>query len=328
MIPRISIKQSVLKKLIERPLYSHVLTCFFCLGFIGSLTNDYYHSLRKNKERQFLRGNIERTRTDLNIKAIQRIHTALAGQNSFKFVVVGDSQRRHKTFEKVLSAALQHNPDFILHTGDLTTGGKYYQYKELIDFVEGYAIPIVFAIGNHDIAHKGSRCFTKMFGPSDFFFDVGAYRFVFVNNNEKKPLDTVTHLPHNYSGYENEPGLSNATLATIEELLEAKTNAFIIMHQPPPIEPFRFHSFTRNADAFFRLMDVYGDKVSRVFCGHIHGYGETHYRGVEYVVTGGAGGELVEGRDEEGIIGKHNYVLVTVADNLVSHKVYFLNDTT
>ncbi len=307
-------------------LYTYILTCCLSMALLIVLGVDYKDSLADKQERQYLRGKLEAPYRNLNIKNIQSIQTFLEAQDSFSFVVLGDSQRRHRIFREVLTEALQHDPDFIIHTGDLTTGGKYYQFMELTDFLEDYDIPIVFAVGNHDIAHKGTQCFTQIFGPMDFYFDVGTHRFIFINNNANEPLDDVPHLPDNYSGYEFQPGIDTAILGIVEELIDSAENTFIIMHQPPPVEPFLFRSFSKNADAFLSLMDAHNDKIQRVFCGHIHGYGEARYNGIDFVVTGGAGADLVKGQEAGGIIAKHNYVLVTVSGNTVSHDVYFLDD--
>jgi hypothetical protein len=70
-------------------------------------------------------------------------------------------------------------------------------------------------------------------------------------------------------------------------------------------------------------MKQHATKISGVFSGHIHGYSELVSDGVTYIVSGGAGKKLHASR--EGITNKFNYVLVTVADNTVTHQVKFIS---
>ena len=111
-------------------------------------------------------------------------------------------------------------------------------------------------------------------------------------------------------------------ISDIDHLLQSKDHNFIFMHQPPPIGPSRNRSFTRNADLFMDLLQKRAQNVHYVFSGHLHGYAETKYKGVTYIISGGAGGKLHS--THNGLSGKYNYVLVRVADSDVSKSVYFI----
>ncbi len=297
-------------------------TYVFVLALTGFIGNKYWKDLKLDHEKKHLNGGLPDAPQNINIQAIRTIREKTARRSEFVFVVLGDSQRRHKTFKKILEDASRHNPDFIIHTGDLTTGGRYYQYKESLEAISSFKTPIVFAVGNHDVSHNGERCFAMMFGPQNFFFDVGDYRFIFVNNNSEKASCSIDSLPDPQNGSVSANGIDEYTLETIERVLEEKKNSFVVMHMPPPLGPFRFHSFQMNSDRFLDLMKKNAGRVKSVFCGHIHGFGEQDHHGVPYVVTGGAGGRLR--RDCEGIVAKHHYVVVKVSGNTVTRRVHYV----
>jgi len=99
-----------------------ILLCAVVIGFIATsilqwvkLANEEY--LYYNPKT--LKRKLATLPTDFNIKNIERLKTSV-DPSSFKFVVVGDSEGYHDVFGRILEDALSHNPDFIIHLGDLT----------------------------------------------------------------------------------------------------------------------------------------------------------------------------------------------------------------
>jgi Icc-related predicted phosphoesterase len=298
-------------------------TCILALVVCGFIVNTYYSALKRTAEEQHLKGRLRSVPENVNTRAIKAIQNAVAREDDFTFVVLGDSQRRHATFRRVLKHASSQNPDFIIHTGDVTTGGRLYQYKESLSAIRHSTVPMVFSPGNHDLSHNGERCFSMMIGPLDFYFDVGGYRFIIVNNCGESTSCGIAGLPDSRSPRMYATGIPDHTLRNIEALIETQQSCFIIMHMPPPIGPFQFHSFDLNSRQFLEMMQKHAGRVRCVFSGHIHGYGEIEHGGVAYVVTGGAGGRLRKNRDS--IVARHHYVAVRVSGDTVTRQVQYVS---
>jgi len=258
----------------------------------------------------------------LNKNTIEKIHRRIGGRESFTFIVLGDNRGAGRQFKTVLEQAGAHKPDFIIHTGDFTDCGKNEEYRHIIELCSRGEIPVVFCPGNHDLRGNGAQNFKQFFGRLNFVFDInGRYRFICINNNNKKGNPVITKKRR--WRYENDRGIEDKSMGMIEEALHAEKKHFIIMHIPPPVGQFRFKAFTWNAASFLGLLRQKAPLISRVFCGHIHGYGEARYGDVRCVVTGGAGAPLQIGRD--GIVNRFHYVLVTVQQDRVSHKLCFVD---
>ncbi|MBD3322651.1 MAG: hypothetical protein GF350_16235 [Chitinivibrionales bacterium] len=298
-------------------------TYVLALALTGVVGNRYWKDLKQDAEEKHLKSRLPDAFRNLNINAIKAIQEKTCADREFTFVVLGDSQRRHKVFRKVLQDASRHNPDFFIHTGDLTTGGRYHQYRESVEAISDFKTPIVFGMGNHDISHNGERFFSLMFGPQNFFFDVGGCRFIFINNNSEKVSCSIDSLPHSRNGDVYPNGIDEYTLESIEKLIAEKKNVFLVMHMPPPIGPFRLHGFHMNSSRFLALMEKYSDRVRSVFCGHIHGYAEIELNDIPYVITGGAGGPLRKNYD--GIVARHHYVVVKAAGSSVTRHVHYVS---
>lgn len=296
--------------------------CLLALVLAGVVCSSSYYELKRTAEEQHLKGRLRSVPDNLNAGAIAAIQRRVGGASAFTFIVLGDSQRRHRIFRRVLAHASSHNPDFIVHTGDLTTGGRLHQYNESLSAIRHCPVPLVLAPGNHDLSHNGERCFARMFGPLHFFFDVGAYRFIVVNNSSSIMPCGIDSLPESRDTRIHPSGFSRHTLDNIEHLLQTRHHCFLIMHMPPPVGAFQFHSFDLNSRQFLAMMRKHAGRVRCVFSGHIHGYGECEHDGVTYVVTGGAGGRLRKNR--AGIVPRHHYVAMRVMGESVTRQVYYV----
>jgi len=258
----------------------------------------------------------------LNLAAIESIHHQIGKKTSFSFIVLGDSNGNFRQFNDVLRHACARNPDFIIHTGDLTVNGSEKEYREAIELCSRWDVPLVLCPGNHDLRGDGADNFEHFFGPMNFAFDINdRYRVVCINNNNMKQSGPPTNKGRLWR-YENGRGIEDNTMEMIKEELHVDKEHFIIMHIPPPVAQFRFKAFTWNGAAFLRLVEQQESSISRIFCGHIHGYGEARHGQVPCVVTGGAGGNLQIARD--GIDSRFHYVLVTAHGDRVSHEACFI----
>jgi predicted phosphodiesterase len=297
---------------------------FFALSFFALLGFKLWDDRADKREDYSVDQLLAKPPLQLNGQAVKKVTGSLSGQDHFRFAVLGDNRYNLKQLKKILQAIAQDNPDFVIHTGDLTSAGKYQQYMKLLDTIKDFKIPIVFVLGNHDINNRGVDCFLHIFGPVSFSFDINKYRFIFINNTSENAQPEFVRLPED--GVLNQSvavGLDDYQMSGLEKLVQGSEHNFIIMHIPPPVEIFRFHSFNKNGDNFIALMKHYASRIALVLSGHIHGYGEIEQDGVTYVVTAGAGAKLF--KSGKGIINKYNYVLVSVAGNTVTHTVQYID---
>lgn len=291
---------------------------------LSLLLYELWEDLRERLERYWVKALLKNIPPHLNIAAAHKIQDSVAAKDTFKFIVIGDTQKTFKNFKVILEKARQDNCDFVIHVGDATSSGRYRQYMKLVAFIKHCSIPVVFGIGNHDINNRGLECFAHLFGPVDFYFDCKAYRFIFANNTGKKVVPGFINITDNDTPCRFAVGLDDCQITSLEKLLQGKEYSFVIVHLPPDLDTLTHHSFKRNSDRFLQVMRKHAVRVARVFSGHIHGYAELLHDGVQYIVTGGAGEKLHSLRD--GITNKFNYVLVNVTKDKVIHTVHYIDE--
>lgn len=301
----------------------NLLTVLFACGFFllaGYETWDYYARYSEDHSTETLLQNAPK---NLNSNAIKKILARLQQKDVFKFYVIGDTHGSFDNFKKILKKAREEKPDFIIHVADITTGGRYRQYLKTVSFTENLDIPVIFTIGNHDSSHRGREIFAHLFGPLDFYFDTGSYRFIFLDCNYEKINPDFIELPQEPAQYDYLHGFELDQISALDAMINKTGHNFIIMHMPPALDTFKHHSFVRNSQPFLNLMNKYAGRIAGVFSGHIHGYGEVVADGVTYIVTGGAGKRLHDAR--KGITSKFNYILVSVSGNKVIHQARFID---
>jgi predicted phosphodiesterase len=213
----------------------------------------------------------------------QKLEARLAGiqQESYTFVVMGDSRGNDKIFIKCLQAAATYRPLFILHTGDAVSTGSESQFLHFRGVLQQTLpdMPVFVAAGNHELTkrEKGEKrkmLFQQLIGPLDYVLDLPRInaRCIVLDNSDYS-------LTSNQIDY-----LSNQL--TMDNSLK-----FVFMHIPP--QTFKWidsHAFTNGADAFLQTLS--GQSVAGVFYGHYHLYDESRISGTRHIITGGAGAPL------------------------------------
>jgi hypothetical protein len=213
--------------------------------------------------------------------------------DSYRFVVVGDAEPgRFKLWRKlwneegVFGRQLQlinaRSADFTLQLGDMVSRGLASQFEKFLTGLEaaGLASPYLTVLGNHDrhFPHGNSDAsvYRQVFGAPNYAFDRGDYRFVVTDTSDE--------------------GLTQARLRWLDKVLgTARGRRKLVFTHKPPKQFARWTSagiggFARGSAEFLRLMSRHG--VSRVYMGHIHGFGIQEHRGVRYILTGGGGSPL------------------------------------
>lgn len=204
-----------------------------------------------------------------NPKAIRSLYQGPSAE-SYRFVVTGDNRGGDHILQTILKEAEKHNPRFLLHTGDFVSDGFEKEYQNFLGYISAAKFPVLATIGNHEIYNSGRQWYTKYFGPGYFAFQYGQDRFIFVDNADGK--------------------ISKGQMNWLEHQLQQPSRyKFVAMHKPPR-NFIWFHAFTEGAREMMDLVEKY--KANYVFLGHIHIYDKLESKGVNYVVSGGAGAPL------------------------------------
>lgn len=228
--------------------------------------------------------------------------------DSFEIVILGDNRNGYQTFANIIGQINSINPVFAVDNGDLVFGGEPSKYRLFYETVLKLKVPLYTTLGNHDIREGGRSEYTRLFGPPYYSFDYGGIHFIFLDSsrgwaekvaipkeqydwlekdlaaNKGKRIFVVSHIPptdpREYKDPNTLPEMKDAGL--IEKLMY-KYSAYKSLDHGFP---------TRNeAEKFEGLMTRYN--VDTVFLSHIHSYMSFVKGGVRYIISGGAGAELL-----------------------------------
>lgn len=122
--------------------------------------------------------------TGINAKNIALIENKCKGKDTFRFVMMGDTQRWYDETEDFVKAVNKRDDiDFVIHGGDLADFGLTKEFMWMRDIMNGLRIPYVVIIGNHDCLANGEEIFVKIFGQVNYSFMAGNVKFICLNTN-------------------------------------------------------------------------------------------------------------------------------------------------
>ncbi|WP_456367398.1 metallophosphoesterase family protein [Thermococcus sp.] len=185
---------------------------------------------------------------------------------------------------------------FVIDGGDLVYSGTIYQWAELMKAWK-WNKPVFIAVGNHEYNGEGINIYHYFFGPTDYAFSLGGYRYIFAND-----------IMNNYR-------LSDAQWKWLEgELKLAKERGerpVIVMHAPP-YDPRSSDEHTLDPADSQRLLKLMKDYDAFGIFSHIHLYWYGTYQGVRFLITGGGGAPLYA-KPEDG--GFYHYVRLFMGED-------------
>lgn len=203
--------------------------------------------------------------------------------NDYAFAVFGDNKNSHTTFPELLKEVSRDQElRFAMALGDLVFDGEMEKYRYVFTQIrKNLNIPLLTAIGNHELREKGRGLYYDLFGPFYYSFKIGSDYFIVVDDANEKDLDKWQRQ------------------WLEKELRKAAdfSHRFVFMHVPlfDPMGPKHHHCLpSGTAHSLLDLFKKY--KVSHIFASHIHSYYTGKWKGIPFTITGGAGGELV-GKD-------------------------------
>jgi 3',5'-cyclic AMP phosphodiesterase CpdA len=208
--------------------------------------------------------------------------------NQTTFAVLGDSGSGGEHQFAVTRQMAQHDPEFVLHTGDL--GYDRGTRREMIRrFFVPYARslatrPWFVAWGNHDVMTGGGkelRAMLSMPGEHYYAIDRGSTRFYVLDSN----IDFQRGSPQH-----------DWLVSDLQS--EIRKNRIAVFHHAPYSgSPYARTFKKRSAKVREHLCPVFDQfGFSLVFNGHVHGYerAEPEGRKPVYITTGGGGKRLNE----------------------------------
>jgi hypothetical protein len=232
---------------------------------------------------------------------------------SDQYVILGDSRDGYETFDEIIAQVNAIKPAFVIDNGDLVYSGKPNQYRIFDRMAEKFSSTLCTTLGNHDIRGSGRETYTTLYGPAYYSFDFGANHFVFLDSSR---------------GYAETRAIPDEQYAWLERDLQKAQGKriFVISHVPPVdprsgLQPNEIEAYTdkvkqeggfvekkleeysedanidhgfrnkQEAQKFESLMTQY--KVAAVYLSHIHSYFDYTKDSVRYIISGGAGAELL-----------------------------------
>ena len=230
-----------------------------------------------------------------------------------KYVILGDNRDGYDTFGEIIQQVNGESPIFVIDNGDLVFSGKPNQYRLFDQMTSKISTTLCTTLGNHDMRGNGRETYTKLYGPAYYSFDFTDSHFVFVDSSpgwtekqaisdeqylwlerdlkkaQGKKIFVITHIPPKdpRSGVtKNEiPNYVNRVKngeSWIEKRLDNYNYNKKMAHGfQDPEETLKFEN----------LMSTY--HVDTVYLSHIHSYMEYTKDNVRYLISGGAGAELL-----------------------------------
>jgi 3',5'-cyclic AMP phosphodiesterase CpdA len=190
----------------------------------------------------------------------------LAKLNASKTIPEAEKTRKAAALETLIDEIHKKQTLFVIDCGDLAYDGDVTKYRLTLELFNRLDMPIVTAIGNHDIRGEGRPAYRDVFGPENYSFVIGNSDYIVVDDANGKRIEP-------------------AQMAWLKKQLEESKpydDCFVIMHVPPfkghqnPNVPMtKFLRDKKNAQDIQDLATKY--HVSFVLAGHIHTYDAAYW---------------------------------------------------
>ncbi len=133
---------------------------------------------------------------NLNPQNLEKLFSATS-DDTVTVVFIGDSQRFYDEVSLfVKSVNSRKDIDFVILAGDISDFGLLNELNWINRDLEKLKIPYFAVVGNHDVVANGEKIFKRYFGPLDFSFVYGGYKFIFHNTNGREyTTGNVPDLP-------------------------------------------------------------------------------------------------------------------------------------
>ncbi|NHZ86260.1 MAG: hypothetical protein GWP19_10320, partial [Planctomycetia bacterium] len=222
---------------------------------------------------------------------------------AFHFAVYGDSRNAFLSgdvtnHKNVIATMITHNPDLVLHSGDIAREGYLYEFNdEFFKVVQGLSknTPFCPTIGNHEL-DNGGYLNPGVFSPTVYEDDIKQYRDVYglPTNNPEGVEDYysfdygMVHFVSLNTEWITGNYKDGARATTMKTWLEAD---LVSTNKPWKVVFFHIPYHWTAVDNAWRTVFENND-VDLVMTGHTHNYHPHLRNGVTYLTTGGGGSPL------------------------------------
>lgn len=248
----------------------------------------------------------------VNVKNMNIIKNNIESDN-YTFAVVGNIENSITIFDnRILEQINKSRVDFILSTGNNLRDGDESKYRVFYRTLEKMNIPFMTTIGSREIKDDGNENFYKYFGPFYFSFQLNDSYFIFLDTTEN------TNLSWQQQWLENELQEAAAYDKKFVVMNKAPLNVkaeYLIDDSIKYIEEKQLRDFYQNIFAEYN--------VNAVFSSNLEIYDHRNIEGVNYYISGGAGGELIFDNEKS----FYHYLRVEVKDDSIEVNVKRLENS-
>ena len=196
------------------------------------------------------------------------------------------------------------SPLFVVHGGDFVQRGYTWEYNHFLNVIDSFETNLLTVRGNHELyADEGPYLYDSLFGKTDYYFDYGGYRFIFLADCQQDSLIDPYYGTHRIDYF-----ISEEQIEWLDSLLTEADSlgywAFVFAHVPPYLPghdttyclgyyyyyPRPNYSLSHTQEFTDLLRDH--NVIAGLF-GHQHFYDRWTYQGVLYLISGGGGSPLV-----------------------------------
>jgi 3',5'-cyclic-AMP phosphodiesterase len=242
---------------------------------------------------------------------VKNIKVELKPDDNPEVVILGDNRNGYGTFSQIIDQVNGISPAFVIDNGDLVYGGEPNRYRLFYETISKLQVPLYTTLGNHDIRENGRGIYTMLFGPPYYSFDYFNNHFIFLDSS--RGWSEKTAIPEvQYQWLESDlQHAQGKRIFVVSHIPPTDPRANVTPNTYPDLAPNQQtgliqkemnklsgtsdidHAFNDKEEAkkFEGLMIKY--KVDTVYLSHIHSFYSFVNNNVRYVITGGAGAELL-----------------------------------
>jgi hypothetical protein len=242
----------------------------------------------------------------------QSIEQIKSLESPFRFALIGDSRDGDKVYVRLMGGALERNPHFFIHLGDMIPHPEEKEWQKFFEMSKPIDVPFFPVVGNHETFanERGEKLYREQFHlPEEKTYyapRAGGILFVILDSETGKGR------------------ILNDQLSWLVETLSSSKERFklIFIHRPffVPVDSLKrgrvMDRYPLERDHLHRLFLRTG--VKAVFQGDDHRYDRMEKDGILYLITGGGGAPLASFEIRGGFF---HYVSISVRQERMEGEV-------